>query len=307
MRTTSLQPRVYLRGAQNAVDAVAAGVEEEPDAPRRVRVEPPRRVSRRCLRVEDTGIGLDEAGVRGVLATIGAWTKRDALGLGREKLPRPVRHRAAVLLPRRRRDPGRRRRRARRDETWLWIGRDDGTYACRRQPSGARAGRRRRHRRVAAPRTCSTSSVVERLATSFAAYCGSTWSSRPRRPGAVAGQAFPGMRARTRLRAATSRWCEACSASPRSTSSTSPTPQPACADRPSCSRTPRLPAAPTGSTRSGCWWASGARCAARVGLLRAGRARRRRAGADGSRESLHDDEALHETRARSASSSSAGC
>ena len=34
--------------------------------------------------MEDTGIGLDEDGIRGVLATIGASTKRDALGLARE-------------------------------------------------------------------------------------------------------------------------------------------------------------------------------------------------------------------------------
>ena len=68
-------PRVYLRELlQNSVDAITARCEEEPDAPRRVRVVPADLSPDGCLHVEDTGIGLDEDGIRGVLATIGAST-----------------------------------------------------------------------------------------------------------------------------------------------------------------------------------------------------------------------------------------
>src|SRR5688572_20858870 len=78
-------PRVYLRELlQNAVDAVTARCEEEDGAARRVRIVPADVSPDGMLHVDDTGIGLDEDGIRGVLATIGASTKRDALGLARE-------------------------------------------------------------------------------------------------------------------------------------------------------------------------------------------------------------------------------
>ena len=52
-------PRVYLRELlQNAVDAITARAEEEPDAPRRVRVVPADVSRDGCLHVEDTGIGV---------------------------------------------------------------------------------------------------------------------------------------------------------------------------------------------------------------------------------------------------------
>lgn len=78
-------PRVYLRELlQNATDALTARAEVEADPPRRVRVVPADVSVDGRLHVIDTGIGLDEAGIRSALATIGASTKRDALGMARE-------------------------------------------------------------------------------------------------------------------------------------------------------------------------------------------------------------------------------
>ncbi|MBM6403610.1 HSP90 family protein [Phycicoccus sp. CSK15P-2] len=78
-------PRVYLRElVQNAVDAIAARREEDPTAPGAVRIVPADVSPDGRLHVVDTGVGLDEHGVRTALATIGASTKRDALGMARE-------------------------------------------------------------------------------------------------------------------------------------------------------------------------------------------------------------------------------
>lgn len=78
-------PRVYVRElVQNAVDATTARREVQPDAPARVRVVPCDVSDDGRLHVHDTGIGLDADGVRSALATIGASTKRDALGMARE-------------------------------------------------------------------------------------------------------------------------------------------------------------------------------------------------------------------------------
>ncbi|MET9733939.1 HSP90 family protein [Streptomyces sp. NPDC006458] len=69
-------PKVYLRELlQNAVDAVTARRAEQPGAPARVRLHTD------CeggagLRVEDSGIGLTEADVHSLLATIGRSSKR---------------------------------------------------------------------------------------------------------------------------------------------------------------------------------------------------------------------------------------
>lgn len=66
-------PRVYLRELlQNAVDAVTARRAEQPDAPARVRLY----AEEGALRVEDSGIGLTEADVHSLLATIGRSSKR---------------------------------------------------------------------------------------------------------------------------------------------------------------------------------------------------------------------------------------
>lgn len=72
-------PKVYLRELlQNGVDAITARRAEDQDAPARVllHTEPG------ALRVEDTGIGLTEADVHNLLATIGRSSKRDALESG---------------------------------------------------------------------------------------------------------------------------------------------------------------------------------------------------------------------------------
>ncbi|WP_392545255.1 HSP90 family protein [Oryzobacter telluris] len=127
-------PRVYLRELlQNAVDAVTARTEEDAGAPRRVRIVPADVSTDGMLHVEDTGIGLDEAGIRGVLATIGASTKRDALGLARESFLGQfgIGLLSCFLVTDEIRVTT---RRAGTDETWLWVGRDDGTYAVTPAP-----------------------------------------------------------------------------------------------------------------------------------------------------------------------------
>jgi molecular chaperone HtpG len=66
-------PKVYLRELlQNAVDAITARRAEEPDAPARVRLF----AADGGLRVEDSGVGLTEADVHSLLATIGRSSKR---------------------------------------------------------------------------------------------------------------------------------------------------------------------------------------------------------------------------------------
>lgn len=66
-------PKVYLRELlQNAVDAITARRADEPDAPARVRLF----AAEGRLRVEDSGVGLTEADVHSLLATIGRSSKR---------------------------------------------------------------------------------------------------------------------------------------------------------------------------------------------------------------------------------------
>lgn len=79
-------PRVYVRELlQNAVDAITARRRDEPDAPALVRIEPPDSTGDGTLRVHDTGIGLTEAQVHELLATIGRSSKRDELGFSRHE------------------------------------------------------------------------------------------------------------------------------------------------------------------------------------------------------------------------------
>ncbi len=79
-------PRVYVRELlQNAVDAITARRAGEPDAPGRVLFEPPEVTGDGTLRVSDTGIGLTEAQVHELLATIGRSSKRDDLGFARHE------------------------------------------------------------------------------------------------------------------------------------------------------------------------------------------------------------------------------
>ncbi|MER7333284.1 MULTISPECIES: HSP90 family protein [unclassified Micromonospora] len=79
-------PRVYVRELlQNAVDAITARRATDPDAPALVRVEPPELTGDGTLRVHDTGVGLTEAQVHELLATIGRSSKRDELGFSRHE------------------------------------------------------------------------------------------------------------------------------------------------------------------------------------------------------------------------------
>ncbi|GAA2435215.1 HSP90 family protein [Actinomadura vinacea] len=75
-------PRAYLRELlQNAVDALSA---HRPAAPR-ITIEPPSATGDGTLRVHDNGIGLTEAQVHELLATIGRSSKRDELGFSRQQ------------------------------------------------------------------------------------------------------------------------------------------------------------------------------------------------------------------------------
>lgn len=79
-------PRVYVRELlQNAVDAITARRAEEPAAMGTVRFSSPDVTGDGTLRVEDTGIGLTEAQVHELLATIGRSSKRDDLGFARHE------------------------------------------------------------------------------------------------------------------------------------------------------------------------------------------------------------------------------
>ncbi|MFI5776914.1 HSP90 family protein [Nocardia sp. NPDC051570] len=79
-------PRVYLRELlQNAVDAITARRAVDAQAPARVRIETPERTGDGSIRVHDSGIGLTEAEVHALLATIGRSGKRDDLGFARHE------------------------------------------------------------------------------------------------------------------------------------------------------------------------------------------------------------------------------
>jgi molecular chaperone HtpG len=79
-------PRVYVRELlQNAADAITARRGAEPGSPSRVLVEPPEVTGDGTLRVSDSGVGLTEAQVHELLATIGRSSKRDDLGFARHE------------------------------------------------------------------------------------------------------------------------------------------------------------------------------------------------------------------------------
>jgi molecular chaperone HtpG len=79
-------PRVYVRELlQNAVDAITARQADEPGAPTTVRLDPPEVTGDGTLRIRDCGIGLTEAQVHELLATIGRSSKRDELGFARHE------------------------------------------------------------------------------------------------------------------------------------------------------------------------------------------------------------------------------
>ena len=79
-------PRVYVRELlQNAADAITARRAADPAGPGRVFIEPPELTGDGTLRVSDNGIGLTEAQVHELLATIGRSSKRDDLGFARHE------------------------------------------------------------------------------------------------------------------------------------------------------------------------------------------------------------------------------
>ena len=79
-------PRVYVRELlQNAVDAITARRQLDPDAPSVISIEPPEVTGDGTLRVHDSGIGLSEPEVHELLATIGRSSKRDDLGFARHE------------------------------------------------------------------------------------------------------------------------------------------------------------------------------------------------------------------------------
>src|SRR4051794_22654530 len=79
-------PRVYVRELlQKAVDAITARRATDTHAPALVRIEPSEITGDGTLRIHDSGIGLTEAQVHDLLATIGRSSKRDELGFARHE------------------------------------------------------------------------------------------------------------------------------------------------------------------------------------------------------------------------------
>ncbi|MDP9792321.1 molecular chaperone HtpG [Catenuloplanes nepalensis] len=79
-------PQVYVRELlQNAVDAITAVRHTEPELAGRVAIESADATGDGTLRISDNGIGLTEAQVHELLATIGRSSKRDDLGFARHE------------------------------------------------------------------------------------------------------------------------------------------------------------------------------------------------------------------------------
>ncbi|MCX4469162.1 Chaperone protein HtpG [Micromonospora sp. MW-13] len=130
-------PRVYVRELlQNAVDAITARRATEPDAPALVRIEPPELTGDGTLRVHDTGIGLTEAQVHELLATIGRSSKRDELGFSRHEFLGQfgIGLLSCFLVA----DEIRVVTRHADQPTVLWTGYADGRYAVATAPAGQR-------------------------------------------------------------------------------------------------------------------------------------------------------------------------
>ncbi|WP_229399037.1 HSP90 family protein [Micromonospora okii] len=128
-------PRVYVRELmQNAVDAITARRATEPDAPALVRIEPPELTGDGTLRVHDTGIGLTEAQVHELLATIGRSSKRDELGFSRHEFLGQfgIGLLSCFLVA----DEIRVVTRHADQPTVLWTGHSDGRYAVETAPAG---------------------------------------------------------------------------------------------------------------------------------------------------------------------------
>lgn len=129
-------PRVYLRELlQNAVDAITARHAIDSTAPALVRIEPPELTGDGTLRVHDTGIGLTEAQVHELLATIGRSSKRDELGFARHEFLGQfgIGLLSCFLVA----DEVRVQTRHGTEPTVLWTGYSDGRYTVEPAPPGA--------------------------------------------------------------------------------------------------------------------------------------------------------------------------
>ncbi|KRV47850.1 heat-shock protein Hsp90 [Wenjunlia vitaminophila] len=129
-------PKVYLRELlQNGVDAVTARRAVEPDAPASVRLVP----EGGTLRVEDSGIGLTEAEVHSLLATIGRSSKRDGLEAARAEFLGQfgIGLLACFVVAEEIRVVSRSARDAEAPPV-EWRARDDGSYTVRTLPEDAR-------------------------------------------------------------------------------------------------------------------------------------------------------------------------
>ncbi|MGW0434622.1 HSP90 family protein [Micromonospora sp. NPDC003197] len=128
-------PRVYLRELlQNAVDAITARRANEPAAPAVVRIQPPAATGDGTLRITDTGIGLTEAQVHELLATIGRSSKRDELGFARHEFLGQfgIGLLSCFLVA----DEIRVQTRHGDEPTVLWTGYADGRYSIELAPAG---------------------------------------------------------------------------------------------------------------------------------------------------------------------------
>lgn len=129
-------PRVYVRELlQNAVDAITARRAAEPNAPAAAWIEPPELTGDGTLRIHDTGIGLTEAQVHELLATIGRSSKRDDLGFARHEFLGQfgIGLLSCFLVA----DEIRVATRHGDGPTVLWTGHSDGRYAVELAPPGA--------------------------------------------------------------------------------------------------------------------------------------------------------------------------
>ncbi|GAB3148390.1 HSP90 family protein [Micromonospora sonneratiae] len=129
-------PRVYLRELlQNAVDAITARRATDPKAPAVVRIQPPSLTGDGTLRVHDTGIGLTEAQVHELLATIGRSSKRDELGFARHEFLGQfgIGLLSCFLVA----DEIRVQTRHADEPTVLWTGYSDGRYGIELAPAGS--------------------------------------------------------------------------------------------------------------------------------------------------------------------------
>ena len=120
-------PGVYVRElVQNSVDAITARRVDEPDHRGTITITPADVSDDGSLCIADDGIGLDEDDIRTVLSTIGATSKRDELGFQRDGfLGQFGIGLLACFMVSERIDV---RTRGGDGTTWRWSGRTDGTY-----------------------------------------------------------------------------------------------------------------------------------------------------------------------------------